>query len=343
MATRLSYLLWGSAPDDELLAAAEQGRLATRDDVAAQVARMTGAKFSDRVRAVAASFHQQWLGLDAMDRLEKDTKVYKDWDVGVLGRLQDETARFLDDVWQNGDVTALLTAPYTFVDGALAKYYGLTQVPAAAPTQKVALDGSKRGGLLTLGGVMAMIAKANQTAPVQRGRFVRERLMCMHLPDPDRSLKIVPPALDANLTTRERFSRHATDPACAGCHAMMDPVGLGLENFDGAGKYRDTDNGKPIDASGELRELNGDGKFTGAVGLGKLLASRDEVRACVVGSWFRYGYGRVEMAGTGDDCVLQGLRKRFADGGYRLKDLLVALTDTDAFQTVRVSSLGGAP
>jgi hypothetical protein len=194
----------------------------------------------------------------------------------------------------------------------------------------VAFDGGQRAGVLTQGSLMTLLASANQASPILRGKFVREQVLCQSLPPPPNDIMVTPPPLDKNLSTRERFAAHSASPQCVGCHTLMDPIGFGFENFDGTGIWRDTENGKVIDASGEVRGIQGDGHFNGARELGVRLAASEEVRDCATKQWFHYAYGRGHE-GAGDDCTLATLEQRFAAGGYKVRDLLVALTDTDAF------------
>ncbi len=348
-ASRLSYLLWASPPDEILLTAADKGELATREQIAAQVRRMQGDK---KARAMVARFHEQWLELDRIEGADKDRKVYPKFNKGIAALMREETDRFLDhEVWEGGgDLEGLLTAPYTFVDGTLAKFYGLP--PLDLPLKKngkrnnefkrVVLDGNQRGGLLTQGTFMAGLANANQTSPVRRGQFVRERLMCERLPPPPPNAMVELPALDPKLTTRERFEDHALDVGCVGCHKLMDPIGLGFENFDGVGLWRDSENEKPLDASGEVKGWVG-GEFVGALDLARKLAASDQVRECVSRRWFEYAYGRELDAAATDACSLDIVRRRFAAGGHKIKDLIAALTETDVFLYRRVSTTKGEP
>jgi hypothetical protein len=342
-ASRLSYLIWGSMPDDELFEAAAQGRLATRADIATHAQRMLGNK---KAHAVVARFNEQWLDLDLIDNAEKDSKLYPDFNRGIATLMREETDGFLDHVvWDaDGTLPTLFSAPYTFIDSTLAKYYGFTNYPdfikkdgkKGNRIQKYDLDGTTRAGLLTQGTFMAMLANANQTSPVRRGLFVRERLLCQELPPPPANAMIELPPLDPTLTTRERFTDHALEVGCSGCHNLMDPIGLGFENFDTLGRYRATENGKPVDASGEIEGMR-DGKFSGVVELSRRLASSDEVRSCLTRRWFHFAYGREILAGTSDECSLDIVRRRFAAGGYKITDLLAALAETDAFLYRRVT------
>ncbi len=337
MASRLSYLLWGTMPDTPLIAAARAGQLVTDDQIAAQVERML--MDSTRTRVMARNFHEQWLELYELPSRDKDTTVYPSWNTELLPFMAEETQRFVDYVVFEGQGTLqeLLTAPYTFVNGALAKHYDPGSTMTSATFEKVPLDGAKRGGLLTHGSLMTLLANANQSNPVRRGKFIREQILCQHLPPPPDDADIDIPQLDPTLTTRERFSEHRENAACAGCHTQLDPIGLGLENFDAVGRWRDTENGKVIDVSGEVVGMDG-GKFNGALDLARKLSTSEEVASCVVEKWFTYGYGREPVA-TEDACSVDLLKREFATGGNKIRDLIVALTKT---QTFRYRRAGGA-
>lgn len=343
IASRLSYLLWDSMPDDELFAAAADGKLSTKADVAAQARRMLA---SPRARDAVARFHVQWL--DVTDPPEdKDRTAFPTWSPAIAALLQEETRQFttrlvLDD---DGDLAALLGAPYSYMNADLAKFYGVTG-PAGRDFEKIALDGAHRNGVLTQGSVLAVHAHPDQTSPVLRGKFVREQLLCGRLPPPPPNVATNIPTPDPHLTTRERFDQHRKDPACAGCHDLMDPIGYGLETFDAAGLFRTTESGKPIDASGEVTGSDV-GAFRDAADLAKKLGASEDVRACVATQWFRYAYGREES--DADACSRDALEAAFAASGYRIRELVVALTQTAAFRYVRAgapedsATTGGAP
>ncbi|HEX4337478.1 MAG TPA: DUF1592 domain-containing protein [Polyangiaceae bacterium] len=338
MASRLSYLLWQSMPDDELLAAAKADQLTDASDIETQVTRMMqDAKAHD----VFAHFHQQWLKLDGIANLDKDATIFTAFDTTLTPLMAEETRRFLDYVvWQGGGkLDDLLTSPVSFQNAKLAGYYGTSGASGTDFTQ-VNLDPKINAGILTKGGLMAMLGKANDTAPVQRGRFVREQLLCQPLSPPPANIMIKPPELSATLSTRERFAQHRTEPLCASCHDLMDPIGLGFENYDGAGHYRTTQNGMTIDASGQVLMSDITGPFNGAVDLAQQLAGSNQVRNCVSTSWFRYAYGRAETAD--DACTIANVNQKFADAKYDLKSLLVSLTQTDAFLYRKVIPAGGA-
>jgi hypothetical protein len=180
---------------------------------------------------------------------------------------------------------------------------------------------------------MAMLAHSDQSGPVQRGVFVRERILCIDVPPPPPNFNPIPPDPDPNLTTRERFKVHTASAACAGCHRLIDGTGFGFENYDQLGRYRSEENGQPVDASGEMlgtQEAGLDGDFTGVAQLSQRLAQSALVQKCLSTNWYRYAMGRVET--EADNCSLGDVQQKFVASGGQLKELLVALTLTDAFR-----------
>ena len=330
IASRLSYLLWGSMPDDALFAAADAHALQKPEELAKQARRMLA---DPRARAVVADFHDQWLGLGKLDTTDKDTTVFPAYNPLLKAAWRQETAAFVNDVVfdGHGDLATLLTAPYTMMNGDLAAYYGVSGGPSGSGFQRVDLDPEQRSGLLTQPSVLAVNAHANQTSPVHRGKFVRERLLCEPIAPPPPNVKAVPPEVDPTATTREKFAQHSKDPYCASCHHLMDPIGFGFEHYDGIGLWRAQDHNLPVDATGEVKDSkDANGKFDGAVELAQRLAKSEEVRACVVTQWFRYGHGRPDV--KDDGCTIAQLQASFATAKYDIKELLVALTQTDAFR-----------
>jgi hypothetical protein len=338
MASRLSYLLWHSMPDDALFAAAQAGELSSPDQVQAQVQRMMA---DPRARGVAADFYAQWLRVRDISTVEKMTIVFPSFKSTIAGLMQQETAQFLDYVtWDGGgDLQSIFSAPFTFVNGPLAQYYGIPGVSGPGFVMTSLDAGSHRAGVLTQGGLLSLLGKADQTSPVHRGKFVREQLLCNQLPPPPANIMIKPPALSTTLTTRQRFTQHSVDAACTGCHRLMDPIGLGFESFDGAGIFRATENGQAVDDSGEVKDSDIPGIFHGVGELSSKLAASAQVQACVATHWFRYGYGRGET--DGDACSMSRIRTQFAAGGFKMRDLLIALTQTDAFLYRQVTPPAG--
>jgi hypothetical protein len=186
---------------------------------------------------------------------------------------------------------------------------------------------------------MATHANSNQSSPVFRGKFVREQLMCDTLPPPPNNLVIVPPELDPGKTTKEQFEEIGANPACAGCHSLMNPIGFIFEHYDGIGQWRDQQNGKVIDATGEVIKTDDiDGEYDGAIELASALAGSTQVQECVASQWFRFAYNRTVT--PEDTCSIEQLNDVFVSSNFNVKELLVALTQTNAFLYRRSVDLG---
>jgi hypothetical protein len=322
VASRLSYFLWNTMPDAELFAAADAGQLTDIDTVRAQAERMLD---DDRARQTIADFHEQWLGMSQFAGL---TRVVPGTDVtnGLNASWADSLARFVQHAFwdEGGNVATLLGSTSVFVDESLAALYGVEPGEFQDPN---------RAGILTQPGLMSLLAHAEQSAPVQRGKFVREQLLCYQLPPPPPDVDTTPPDPDPNATTRERFRQHSADARCATCHRLLDNVGFGLEAFDHLGRFRAEENGIPIDATGVLLDSGDaslDGPFDGALELAGRLGTSAEVEACLATQWFRYSMGRAEQGV--DTCSLQQVKSEFASSGGDFRRLLIALATTDAFR-----------
>lgn len=340
MASRLSYFFWNTMPDQVLLDVAAADGLRTVEQITEQSRRLAVAP---RAREAVRNFHRQWLGFDEIEHIAsagKDLAVYPDYDEHALPLLQEEAEAFVEHVIFDGEGTmeALFTAPYSMMNAELAAFYGVSG-PTGEAFEQVALDESRYAGFLTQAGLLAHHAKPDGSSPVHRGLFVRERLLCQIPPPPP---DVVPeaPLVDDTLTTRQQYAQHEADPLCAGCHRLIDAIGFGFEQFDGLGRFRSTQNGQPIDATGIFHEtLDIDGPFAGTVEMAHALAGSTQVRDCVVKQWFRYGHGRAETAA--DACTLDTLALDFEASGRDIQSLLVALTGTDAFRYRRVVAPGG--
>jgi hypothetical protein len=338
MASRLSYFLWNTMPDDALFAAAAAGQLENDDGLSAQLDRMLD---DPRAAEAIASFHLQWLGADEIAHLEKDPGVYPEFSAQLASAMLDETSRFTSWVLREGDATldTLLTAEFTFTeDPALLALYGATLPEGHTPGDPVPLPEGQRAGLLTHASLLASHAHANQTSPIHRGVVVRENLFCHMLPPPPPDVDDVPPDPDPNATTRERFDQHTSDPSCAGCHNLIDPIGFGLENYDGIGAFRTMEGDLPVDASGELMGTDVDGSFDGAVELAGRLVESPMVRQCVARQWFRFALGRNEAAE--DSCTMDRLYDVFESSGNDVRALLRELVLSDAFRHGRSLTTG---
>jgi hypothetical protein len=307
LATRLSLLLTGAGPDDTLLAAAQSGALATEAGLLEQTDRLL-----EGTRAAELFVHvaTQWWEIGGMATVDKDRNLYRTWTDTTAAALAEETRLFLTNAWQETpNLKTLLTAPVTYVDADLATFYGLP-APAGSGYQRVDLDPSRAAGLLTQGSFLATHAKADQTSPVLRGKFVRAKLFCSPPPPPPPDIVVRPPTVDPRLSTRQRFAQHTADARCATCHALMDPIGFAFENYDAAGRWRDIDGGQAVDATGDLTGTDVDGALDGVPSLATKLVDSAEVANCTATQWFRYAFGRSEQS-KGDLCTVGKLAAAF--------------------------------
>lgn len=321
--------------------AADADELRTPAQIEEQARRLLRAP---RAREAVRTFHRQWLGLSkitsVLTGIGKDPEAFPDYDPAILPHLQTQTEQFFEfaifDV--DASVDTLFTAPFTLVNAPLAEYYGFS-APTATEDQfvRVELDPTRYSGFLTQAGLLALYAKPDRTSPVHRGKYVRERLLCQVPPPPP---DVVPeaPEVDITKTTREQLAQHEVNPLCSGCHSLMDPLGLGFEHFDAMGRWRDDEHGLAIDASGEvIGTADIDGPFNGAVELGAALAGSQTVHDCITRQWFRFAHGRAETDADAES--LTRIRDAFAESDYHIQELLVALTQTDAFRYRRVPGL----
>jgi len=291
-ASALSYFLLGAPPDDTLIAAAANKGLDTPDQLEAQSRRLLG---DPRAHAQALRFFTEWFEIGPST---KDATVYPDYRTLSPSFLK-ETPALIDDVVFNGDgrLQSLLEASYTFVDGTLNAFYGLAGSLSGSGLTRVSLAGTPRIGILTHGSWLSLHGDATMSSPIKRGVFVRRRLLCEFLPPPPPGLNVTPPQKSEVKTTRQLFDAHVSNPSCSGCHSLIDPVGNGFEAFDGEGGYRNTENGQPIDASGELTQtLDANGSFNGAAELVHRLAQSREVGECFARMLFRFGSAQTSVS-----------------------------------------------
>ncbi|MBC8068133.1 MAG: DUF1592 domain-containing protein, partial [Deltaproteobacteria bacterium] len=329
LAARLSFFLWNSTPDVALLDAAGGGGLDDLDGLRAEAERLLA---DPRARTAVEGFHVQWLAVDKLAFAEKSAAVYPSYDDELRAAMLAETRRFAGAVIFDGDgrLETLLTSNVAYLDAPLLTLYGLPADPGHDPSEPVELDPEQRAGLLTHASFLAAHAHADQSGPIQRGVAVRTNLMCTPPPPPPPDINVIPPDPDPNATTREIFEIHTADASCAGCHELIDGIGLGFEGYDGIGAYRELENGIPVDQSGEVVDSDVEGSFDGAVELAHKLAASTEVRDCVATQWFRFSLRRFE--GEADTCTLDRLKAGFADSDADVRELLVALVQTDAFR-----------
>jgi hypothetical protein len=334
LATRLSYLVWASGPSDELLDAAERGELATKEQIAA----MTRTLLQDeRASRGLIHFYEQWLGLTRLDVMSKNETLFPLYSGTVREAMAAEFPAFMNYVLTEAPtVRELLTSQVAFVNAQLAPIYGM-DVTDAALTRVTLPAEQNRAGILTQAGFLAVQAHPDQTSPVLRGKTVRARMLCHPVPPPPDDVDITVPDVSSAGTARERFSAHfSAGDSCATCHELMDPIGFAFEHFDAIGQYRTTENGQTIDVMGNLVVSEGmvggeeiEGEFVGVRELAEKLADSNIVRDCVATEWFRFSAGRKES--PSDSCSLETLRSGFANSGGDLNELVVAMTQTDAF------------
>lgn len=330
-ASALSYALWGTMPDDALFDAARAGALATPEGMETQARRLLQ---SPRARETTGTFATQWLGVERVLSDDKNATSYPEFDAVLRRSLVAETQHFVADVVFDSThrFPELFTSGHTFANAATGRLYGLQAASGAEPA-KVPSSPERAAGILGHASVLAAYAHSDQSSPIRRGVFVRERLLCQAPGTPPPNAGGVP-AVDPNATTRERFRQHTSRADCRACHQYIDPVGFGFERFDAIGRYRTTENGQPIDASGDMNDLEGLGTNTSAPfdtlpTLGQALAKSHAARACLVRQGFRYALGTLD--GPLDACALDRIEARLATHDDDLREWLVALVTDPAF------------
>jgi hypothetical protein len=324
IAEAMSFALWNRAPDAELRAAADRGALIEPAERVAQVRRLLGdARFLD----VFYTFTSQWLGFHDVETARRDGATFPEFDAGSAAAMETETRAFLSAMVRDEDakLSALFLADYTFPPAELSFIYG-------RPTSGARLDTPERMGILMQPSFLTAHAGPNGTSPTARGVFVVRRVGCFEPPRPDDDLVAMNPVPDPTLTTRQSFERHRADPGCASCHALFDPVGMAFESFDAVGRYRTTENGLPVDPSGEVAAgvLGPDTVHLSGTGdLARAIAESPAVHQCVARKAFQYFAGREER--ETDDPVLRAAMEAFVASDYDLRELIAALFEHPAF------------
>ena len=331
LASRLSFFLWSSIPDDELLALAEQGKLSNATVLQQQVNRLLA---DPRSEAFVKNFGGQWLHLRNLETSKPDPDVYPSYDDNLKLAFERETELFFESVLrENRSVLELLDADYTFLNQRLAEHYGIRGV-YGSQFRRVTLTGQQRaarGGLLGQGSILTVTSYPNRTSVVQRGKWILENLLGSPPPPPPPDIPdLKPKSSDGRLLSmREQLDLHRANAICASCHARMDPIGFALENYDGVGKWRTVDAGLPIDASGKLPN----GKvFTGSAELKKILLTdhRDEFITTVAEKLLTYALGRGLEAY--DQPAVRAIVRDAAKDNYRLPAMISAIINSKPFQ-----------
>jgi len=337
LASRLSFFLWSSIPDDELLDAAIRGELRRTDVLERQARRMLA---DPRSYNLASNFAGQWLRLRNLESVSPNVRQYPDFDDNLRQAFRQETELFVDSiVRENRSVRDLLKADYTFLNERLAKHYGIPNVYGSRFRRVTLGPDSKRGGLLRQGSILAVTSYATRTSPVIRGVWVLSNIFGAPPPPPLPNVPALDGSVPPNLPIRERLSLHRNNPVCANCHRTIDPVGFALENFDAVGRWRDQDGDSgPVDVSGELP---GAGEFKGVDGLEEALLRRPELFAgTLTEKLLTFALGRgVEYY---DAPAIRKILREAAADRYRFSSLILGIVKSAPFQ-MRMSGANASP
>jgi hypothetical protein len=333
MASRLSYLVWGSMPDDAAFGLADKGLLATPDQIEAEVRRLLK---DPRSKAAIGDFFTQWLGVADLRSAAKDAKVYPQFTPEMAASMVAETAAYAASKVIDGDgkLSTIFTSSDSFVDANLGKIYGMAGVTSATVTP-TKLNPAERAGILTNASFLTQHASSDESNPVRRGKLITDRILCVEPPPPP---DVVPQVKspDPKLSVRERFEMHDKDPCAAACHLMFDPIGYSFENYNGIGAYQTSDGGKPVNAASETEIDKVKKPFKNAIELQALFAQSPQVADCMGRQFLRYALRRREV--KGDEPSLAAMLAALGKTN-NLREVIVALTKSRAF-THRTPSNG---
>jgi hypothetical protein len=336
LANRLSYFLWASMPDDELFHLAEQGKLRQDGNLEAQVRRMLK---DAKSKALGENFAGQWLQTRNLKTMAPDPKLFPYYDDQLRSAMVQETTLFFDAVVrEDRSILDFIAGDFTYVNERLARHYGIPEVRGEA-FQRVSLAGTKRAGILTQASVLTVTSNPTRTSPVKRGKFILENVLGVPPPPPPPDVPDLSEEKQAvaSGSLRQRMEQHRTNPNCASCHARMDPLGFGFENFDAIGSWRTKDGSFAIDPSGTLP----DGKtFQGPDELRNILLQKDEMfRKCLAEKLLTYALGRgLEYY---DRCALESISQKAAQHQNKFSELVIAIVQSDPFLLRRAATPGG--
>jgi hypothetical protein len=332
LASRLSFFLWATVPDEELVKLASEGKLSDPEVLKGQVERMLD---DPRSEALATRFASQWLRLQDLDKIDPDYLHYPLYDDTLAAALKRETELFFENlVREDGSVLELLTADYTFVNERLARHYGIPNV-TGSQFRRVKLEGDSRRGILGQGSILTLTSVADRTSPVLRGKWILEVLLGSPPPPPPPNVPLLEATTDAAggkaLSVREAMELHRSNPACTSCHVVIDPLGLALESFDATGAWRIKDNGVPVDSSGELYDGT---PLDGPAGLRQaLLKYQDVFVTSFTESLMTYALGRrVEYY---DMPTVRRIVGEAKASDYRVSSFINGIVESPAFRMTR--------
>jgi hypothetical protein len=326
LASRLSYFLWSSMPDDELFALAEKGILDQPDVLQQQVRRMLA---NEKSQALVDNFAAQWLNLSSFDDVRPSRDHFPGYDRRLQPLMLSETNLFVEHVIrEDRSILEFLNAGYTFVNERLAAHYGIEGV-TGSEFRKTSLEGTHRAGILTHASILTITSEPTRTSPVKRGKWILDNILGTPPPEPPPNVPNLPQTnqTPGQPTVRERLVAHRADPGCASCHAKLDPLGLAFENFDGVGRWRDTEGDQPVDASGTLP---GGETFNGSQELVAILSSRHtEFARHLTKVMLTYALGRgLEYY---DACAVDEIVRNLAADGHRFSTLVGGICKSDPF------------
>jgi hypothetical protein len=325
LATRLSYFLWSSMPDEELFTLAEKGDIRKPEVLEAQIKRMLK---DPKAKALVENFAGQWLELRKFKSLTPDGDYFPAWDDLLKESMVREAELYFEHIVQNDrSIMELIDSDYTFANGRLARHYGIPDV-FGLEFQRVKLTDGRRGGVITMGTTLTVTSNPTRTSPVKRGKWILENILGTPPPPPAPDVPELPATAELKGTLRQQMVQHRANPSCATCHAKLDPLGFGLENFDGVGGWRDKDNKQPIDSSGVLP---GGEEFDGPAQLRKVLMGKaDMFRQCFAEKLITFGLGRgLEYY---DKCALDDIVAATKASGDKFSSLVLAIVKSDPFQ-----------
>jgi Protein of unknown function (DUF1592)/Protein of unknown function (DUF1588)/Protein of unknown function (DUF1585) len=328
LASRLSFFLWSSIPDDHLLDLAEKNKLHEPDVLHAEVERML---MDPKAQALVDNFAGQWLYLRNLAVAKPDPEIFADFDESLRDSFLEETDLFFQSILrEDRPVTDLLDANYTYLNQRLAEHYGIPNI-YGSEFRRVTLDTAERGGLLGQGSILTVTSYPNRTSVVQRGKWILETLLGTPPPPPPPGIpELKPESADGHpLTVRQQMEQHRSNSVCASCHLRMDPLGFAMENYDGVGKWRTRDAGGTIDPSGQLPDGT---RFEGPAGLRQALLNghRDEFISTMTEKMLTYALGRgVEYY---DKPAVRSIAREAARDNYRISALITAIVSSTPFQ-----------
>lgn len=345
VASRLSYFLWDTMPSDELLVAAAKQELTTVEQIEAVARRMLD---DPRAKVAMDEFLAQWMRFDRVLSATRDRRRFREFNSEIAGAMVEETRQLFNHlVWHDQNFMEFFTANYTFVNADLARLYGLPAPDADFAKVEYPAD-TGRSGVLGHGSFLVLTSKPAETSPTARGLFVRNHFLAHEIPPPPAGVNAVLPTVteDKPLTNRQRLDIHLNSESCAGCHRLIDPIGLGFEQYNAIGAFQpkmtlqfgsrgDQQQGRrptmielDVDTAGFIQGME-NSEFRTPKELGRLLAESNACQRCIVKQLFRYAFGREETAA--DQPVIDRLLAKFRDSGYRFRELIIALVTSELF------------